>query len=222
MSAPLKIFMNYHSQPSRAVLALCLFNKIPFTLEEVDIYKAVHFKPDFKKINPLRQIPVIDDNGFLLSESHTIMRYLCDSRQLPDHWFPKDLKKRALVDRYLDWHHANTRRATKYFQASFKELYKPGWITWSTNDEVDGMARAFKRIDEVYLENCKYLDSDEMSIADISAVCEIMNIKTTEFDFSPYPKMEEWLKRCMAHEEMKEVHKNFFNFMEGVKKARNN
>jgi len=220
MSSPIKIWMNYKSQPSRAVVAFILFNKIPFTLEEVDIFKAVHFKPEFKKINPLRAIPVIDDNGFFLCESHTIMRYLCDSKGLPDHWYPKDPKKRALVDRYLDWQHSNTRRSTPYFQASYKELYKPGWITWSPNDEVEVVKRSYKRIEEVFLEENKYLASDELSIADISAVCEIMNVKMTEFDFSPYPKMEDWLNRCMSHEEMKEVHKDFFRFMEEVKKAR--
>ena len=42
-------------------------------------------------------------------ESHTILRYLHETRGTPDHWYPKDPKKRAKVDEYLDWHHNGLR-----------------------------------------------------------------------------------------------------------------
>lgn len=41
--------------------------------------------------------------------STAILRYLCDSRNLADHWYPSDLKKRAKIDEYLSWHHTNLR-----------------------------------------------------------------------------------------------------------------
>ena len=46
---------------------------------------------------------------YCLSESHTILRYLADTRGVDDHWYPKDLKKRALVEKYLDSHHSDLR-----------------------------------------------------------------------------------------------------------------
>lgn len=42
---------------------------------------------------------------FILSESHAILRYLQKSRKCADHWYPEDIKKRSMVDQYLDWHH---------------------------------------------------------------------------------------------------------------------
>ncbi len=30
-----------------------------------------------------------------LAESHTIMKYLAQTRNVPDHWYPKDAKARA-------------------------------------------------------------------------------------------------------------------------------
>ena len=60
----------------------------------------------------MKQIPVIQEidirtgNTFNLAQSHTIMRYLADSRSVPDHWYPADLRKRAVVDMYLDQHHS--------------------------------------------------------------------------------------------------------------------
>jgi len=46
-------------------------------------------------------VPAMKDvaNGdFVLYESHTIMRYLCESWKCPDHWYPKDPIKRARVN----------------------------------------------------------------------------------------------------------------------------
>ena len=37
------------------------------------------------------------------------MRYLVQKHQLPDHWYPSDLEKRAKINEYLDWHHQNLR-----------------------------------------------------------------------------------------------------------------
>ena len=54
-------------------------------------------------------MPAITDGTINVYESHTIMRYLHESRECADHWYPKDLKKRAKIDEYLDWHHSNTR-----------------------------------------------------------------------------------------------------------------
>ena len=42
-------------------------------------------------------------------DSTTIMKYLVQKHQLPDHWYPSDLEKRAKINEYLDWHHQNLR-----------------------------------------------------------------------------------------------------------------
>ena len=68
-----------------------------------------HRKAPFTDLNPAEQVPamqeadpVTGETVFALSESHTIMRYLHESRGCVDHWYPHDLKKRAVVDMYLD------------------------------------------------------------------------------------------------------------------------
>ena len=64
---------------------------------------------DYKKINPNSKVPAIDDNGFILFESHTIMRYLHETRDCDDHWYPSDDKERSKVEEYLNWHLSNIR-----------------------------------------------------------------------------------------------------------------
>lgn len=58
--------------------------------------------PEFLAINPLGLIPVIDDDGFILSESNTIARYLAAKEGRTD-LLPADPKDRAAVERWMDW-----------------------------------------------------------------------------------------------------------------------
>jgi glutathione S-transferase len=50
-------------------------------------------------------VPTIDDDGFVLWESHAIVRYLA-AKHDPGGLWPADLRVRADADRWMDW--ANT------------------------------------------------------------------------------------------------------------------
>jgi glutathione S-transferase len=58
--------------------------------------------PEFRKINPVGVVPVIDDGDFRLRESNTIVRYLADKHARTD-LFPKDLRERATIEAWMDW-----------------------------------------------------------------------------------------------------------------------
>ena len=57
---------------------------------------------EYKKLNPFEKVPVLVDNGLVLRESMVFCRYLANSRNVADQWYPKDTKKRALVDLGLE------------------------------------------------------------------------------------------------------------------------
>ncbi len=59
-------------------------------------------EPEFLKINPFAVVPVIDDGGFVLRESHAIVRYLAAKHGRAD-LYPTDLAKRAEVEAWMDW-----------------------------------------------------------------------------------------------------------------------
>jgi glutathione S-transferase len=44
-----------------------------------------------------------------LTASASIMKYLVQKYEVPDHWFPADPQRRAKINEYLDWHHQNLR-----------------------------------------------------------------------------------------------------------------
>ena len=105
----LVLWVNIASQPSRAIVAFCRLNNLDHEVKIVDMRRNQHRKEPFTLLNPAEQVPAMQEvdpetgeTVFALSESHSIMRYLQDSRGCADHWYPRDLKKRALVDMYLD------------------------------------------------------------------------------------------------------------------------
>ncbi|CAF1427329.1 unnamed protein product, partial [Rotaria sordida] len=135
----LHLYIDWLSQPCRAVAILLMENNIEHQVHEISIMKGETQSTEYKQVNPAGKVPSIVDDDFHLGESHTIMRYICASRKIPDHYFPNDIKQRARVDYWLDWHHMNLRHGSvrliranifapirKYSQQTIDELRKEG------------------------------------------------------------------------------------------------
>lgn len=53
-----------------------------FQLRNIDFDKSEHMSPEFKIMNPLHQVPTLDDNGFYIADSHAIISYLAANSKL--------------------------------------------------------------------------------------------------------------------------------------------
>ncbi len=68
--------------------------------------------PEFLELNPNAQVPVIIDDGFVLWESHAILRYL--SAKAGSGLWPAEARERALVDQWLSWQSTELNPAWSY------------------------------------------------------------------------------------------------------------
>ena len=91
----LTLYWFLSSQPSRCVKFVLDYSKLPYKEVYIDISKGEQHKEDYMKINPKGLIPSLTDGDFSLSESNAILMYLSESRELPEHLYPKDLKVRT-------------------------------------------------------------------------------------------------------------------------------
>ena len=57
----LKLYIDWVSQPCRAVVVLCKALHIPHEIVEVRLFKGQHFAPDFNKISATRKLPAMAD-----------------------------------------------------------------------------------------------------------------------------------------------------------------
>ena len=58
--------------------------------------------PEYARMNPNREIPTINDNGFVLWESHAIVRYLCAKYSMGT-FCPASLTERAIAEQWMEW-----------------------------------------------------------------------------------------------------------------------
>lgn len=98
----LKIYGRANSINVRKVLWTADEIGIPFEREDWGRAFRPLTDPQFLAINPFGLIPAIDDDGFVLSESHAIIRYLAASRSA-EHLLPRDPKQRAIIESWMDW-----------------------------------------------------------------------------------------------------------------------
>lgn len=151
----IKLYIDHMSQPSRSVHALCLAAAIPHEVVEVSMMRGEVKGPEFAKINPMRKVPAIQDtdNGLILAESHTILRYLCLKFNLPEHWYPRnDLPRQAKINEFLDFHHSNTRKCSYLaFHVLFAPLLGFGDPTFNEEFTVKVVKAALRNFQKIYL-----------------------------------------------------------------------
>jgi glutathione S-transferase len=98
----LKILGRANSFNVRKVLWLCGELDLPFEREDW----GRGFRPTsdsaFREVNPIGLVPAVIDNGVVLRESNTIVRYLA-TRYGPEDIYPKHPVARALVEQWMDW-----------------------------------------------------------------------------------------------------------------------
>ena len=75
---------------------------IPYQKLPVSFYpRAEHQQAEFLNINPLGQLPVIDDNGYVLRDAQAILAYLARRYDASHTWLPID--NAALFGEVMQW-----------------------------------------------------------------------------------------------------------------------
>lgn len=98
----LKVYGRANSINVQKVMWIIGDLNIPHTREDVGGQFGKTKEDWYLKMNPNSVVPTIDDSGFTLWESNTIVRYLA-AKHGDASLLPTDLKARADVDRWMDW-----------------------------------------------------------------------------------------------------------------------
>lgn len=192
-----KLYYDLLSQPSRAVYIFLKAANVPFESRLVPLRKNAHLTDDFKQISRFNLVPAIEHDGFNLTESVAILRYLARTCQVTDHWFPKDSRKQAKVDEYLAWQHHNTRFLCNfYFQRKYVMPLRTGVPTKEEHvqQSEERLVGCLEKIEHIWLDGQKFLAGDEISVADILAACELEQTRIAGFDPRlGFPKIKRWM-----------------------------
>ncbi|WCJ26265.1 Glutathione S-transferase T1 [Euphorbia peplus] len=218
----LKLYVHRVSQPSRALIIFCKSNGIEFEEEHIDLMKRQHKSPEFLEINPMGQVPAMVHGDFKLFESHAILTYLAAAYpEVADHWYPSDIKQRAKVQSVLDWHHSNLRRGAVGYIFNTKLALAFG-IPPNPQAAAEGektLLASLSTLESSWLaDSGKFLaGQDKPSVADLSLVCELMQLEFLEEDdrkriLGPFKKVQQWIDdtKTATNPHFDEVHETLF------------
>src|SRR5512142_3055432 len=109
---PMKLYYHPVSTTSRPVVLFAKESGIELDYQVVDLFTGAHYQPEYVAINPSRQVPVLEDGDFRLTESSAILKYLADKIGSPA--YPKDLQARARVNERMDFVNTQVSREFTY------------------------------------------------------------------------------------------------------------
>jgi glutathione S-transferase len=150
--------------------------------------------PEFRAMNPLGRIPVIDDDGTIVWESHAILRYLA-ARYGQGQFWSADPGERSQADRWMDW--SQTTLQPDFLMGVFWGFYRTpepqrNWA--AIRDNVARCARHFQLLDEM-LTDRKFLCGNSLTLADIPAGTALYRYFELEIERPSVPNVEAWYRR---------------------------
>lgn len=146
---------------------------------------------EFAKISPFKQVPAIDDDGYILTESGAILLYLAEKSEK---LIPADLKGRAQVMRWLITSLNNIEPFTlPILFADLQGAANPhlqGLRPW----HVSILDRFFPTLDTM-LASQPFVAGQDFTVADITLVCVLREIRKNEI-LDQYPNIQKYRQRC--------------------------
>ena len=180
----------------------------------VDLFTGEHLKEAYAAINPNRQVPVLEDGDFRLTESSAILKYLADKAGSPA--YPSDLRKRARVNEMMDWFNTGLYRDLGYgliYPQVLPNYRRPddkvqaGTLAWG-RDKARGW---LKILDEKLIgPRNAYLCGDQITIADYLGAPMLTLGEVIRIEYSAYRNVSRWLGNMKARPNWAKVNEGFY------------
>jgi glutathione S-transferase len=160
----------------RVVLLLRML-KLPYRF--VDAPRSARQTPEFGALNPLRQVPVLQDGNLVLADSGAILVYLARHYDTAGIWLPRDPVGEARVQRFLSL-------------AAGELAFGPA--------AARGVAARLLTFLEQHLAERPFLAAATPTIADLACYAYVARAPEGRISLAPYPAVGAWLARVEALE----------------------
>ncbi len=150
--------------------------------------------PEFMKLSIYGVVPVIDDAGFILRESNTIVRYLANKHARSD-LYPGEFRARAICEQWMDYGSVDLGNGMRsVFQGKFLGLAPfndPAVIASGAAD----WNKQFARLEKQLSEGTAHLAGAAFTVGDIPVGVMLHRWKTLDFDKPSLPAVEAYYGR---------------------------
>ncbi|MBP8231017.1 MAG: glutathione S-transferase [Rhizorhabdus sp.] len=174
----------------RAVLFASLLG-VAHELVEVDLAAGAHKQPEFLKLNPFGQVPVLVDGDVVITDSNAILVYLARKSGRTD-WLPDDAQSEAAVQRWLSV--AAGELAYGPAAARLITVFGAGFDA----EEVIARSHRLLGLLDARLAESAWLAGASPTIADVALYSYVARAPEGNVDLSAYPAVIDFLGRVEA------------------------
>jgi glutathione S-transferase len=150
--------------------------------------------PEFRALNPHGRIPVLQDDGLAVWESHAILRYLA-ARYGRGRFWDDDPAVRAPVDGWMDW--AQSALQPAFLGGVFWGYYRTPEAErdWPAIRSSLAATTALFRLLDGILSKTPFLAGEQLTLADVTAGTNLYRYFELEIERPPLPNVEAWYDR---------------------------
>ncbi len=166
---------------------------LPYTYR--DAPATVRSTAAFLALNPLGQIPVLEDGSLVLTDSNAILVYLAKRYDAAGQWLPERPEAAAAVQRWL---------SLAAGELSFGRAAARAIVLWNMRRDVDpvrakGVAERLFAFMETHLVGTgSFLAAAHPTIADLAFVGYVAHAPEGGLQLDRYPALRAWLGRVEA------------------------
>ena len=161
----------------------------------VDFFNGANRSPEFRTLNPMGEVPVLEHDGLVLAQSGVILDYLAGTL---GRFGPRDEAGRREILRWILWdnHKLTSYNATWRFLTNFAPEDKR---SAEVIDFLAGRGRAALGVLDTHLAGRDWIVGEAMTIADLSCVGYMFYEDEFPIDWAAdYPAVTAWRERIRA------------------------
>lgn len=189
----MKIYADPITVNCRKVLAGLDLVGAPFELHHVDYFKGEQKAEPYVSLNPNASIPAMVDDDLVLWESNAILQYAAD-KVGNDSAYPRDLKTRADINRWLLW------ESSSWFPSCYvflvENCVKPLLGGAPDPAVLDAQAAQFHKLAGILdarLASSPWVAGDAPTIADIALAAPMHLHGWQRLPLGDHPNLQRWL-----------------------------
>lgn len=171
-------------------ILLSLLN-VPYEKIVIDHERHEHKTPEFRKISPRGEVPVLEIDGTRLWDSSACLVYLARAYG-KGQWLPDDPLQMAEVMQWLALAGNEIQFGLQYARRGLKQN------RWTAGTLEQGQALGKIALDllEDRLQSHPWLALERPTIADIACFPYVETAPESGMDLHPYPSIRAWITRC--------------------------
>jgi glutathione S-transferase len=165
---------------------------LPYERIDAGMQFGVVNTPEYRKMNPMGLVPTLEEDGFVLWESHAIVRYLCARYSAGKLW-PAEARQRADSDRWMDWAFTFLNALRPVFWGLVRT--PPGKRDGAAIEEARKKCAELAGVLDQALAGRRYVAGEAFSMGDIPVGCHAQIWMRLPIERPKHANLEAWFAR---------------------------